>query len=248
MLGTLLLNKVTCHDAINGMAQLPEGSVDLTMFSPPYYGLRNYGETTEKDWGDWKGQLGLEPTWSMYIDHMNIVCEAVKHVLKKSGSMYIVLGDTYAGSGCGSHDYRDETSTSIMCKRRDIYQNKTTPQQHNVDYTAKCLMGVPWRLAFKLIEGGWMLRNDIIWHKPNSMPSSVKDRLSQTYEHIFHFVRSQKYYYDLDAIRIPHTTEFQPFNVRVRDVKSGKGVLLTCWVLRLAVNCRVMASSDGMLF
>jgi DNA modification methylase len=104
----------------------------------------------------------------MYVEHMVEVCREVKRVLKKTGSMYIVLGDTY--------------------------QDKN-------------LLGIPWRVAFALMEDGWILRNDIIWYKPNHMPSSVKDRLTQTYEHIFHFVKSRKYYYNLDNIREPHKTE-----------------------------------------
>lgn len=149
----------------------------------------------------WRGQLGLEPTWQMYVEHLATVFGELKRVLKKSGSVYIVMGDTYAGSNCGAqHGWSDN-------KRAKVAGSMTmpSPQANTIDYQAKCLMGIPWRLAFALIEElGLILRNDVIWHKPNSMPSSVKDRLSQTYEHIFHFVKSRKYYYDLDAIREKH--------------------------------------------
>ena len=93
-------------------------------------------------------------------------------------------------------------------------------------YKPKCLMGIPWRFAFAMIDDGWILRNDIIWHKPNHMPSSVKDRLSNAYEHIFHFVRQQKYYYDLDAIREPHKGH-PSGNIKrkTRDKKLLKGNL-----------------------
>jgi DNA modification methylase len=91
------------------------------------------------------------------------------------------------------------------------------PIQRGINkYKTKCLMGIPWRVAFALIDDGWILRNDIIWHKPNAMPSSVKDRLTQTYEHIFHFVKSKKYYYDLDAIREPHKTIHELFTRKTK--------------------------------
>jgi site-specific DNA-methyltransferase (adenine-specific) len=88
--------------------------------------------------------------------------------------------------------------------------------------SAKCIIGIPWRVALGLIDSGWILRNAIVWFKQNSMPSSVKDRLSNTYEHIFHFVKSKKYYYDLDAIRVPHKFAAKPFNIRVRDAQKGR--------------------------
>jgi len=114
--------------------------------------------------------------------------------------MYIVLGDTYAGSHCGRGDKTLFQNYRRVKVAGNLYE-KPSPQAKATDYKPKCLIGIPWRVAFSLIEDDWILRNDIIWHKPNAMPSSVKDRLTQTYEHIFHFVKSRKYYYDLDAVR-----------------------------------------------
>ena len=282
----LPLNQVVEGDCLAVMREFPEESIDFIQFSPPYWGLRNYGESTETVWGGdpdckhewieermtlvhenrnfqkgtqeevhgekpttyikkyddqvagfcvkcgaWKGQLGLEPSWQMYVEHMVTVCRELKRVLKRTGSMYIVLGDTYAGSHCAKGD-----STLFQNqKRKKVAENlfsKSSPQADITDYQPKCLMGIPWRVAFALIEElQLILRNDIIWHKPNAMPSSVKDRLTQTYEHIFHFVKNRKYYYNLDAIREPHQTSslkragisgVVPFNLRVRDVKRGK--------------------------
>jgi len=259
------------------MKGFPAESIDMVMFSPPYYGLRNYGEATETVWGDeencshewieermtlvhenrnflkgtqeavhgnkpttyikkyddgkagfcakcgaWKGQLGLEPSWQMYVEHIRMVCRGINRVLKETGNMYIVLGDTYAGSHCGRGDKTLFQNYRRVKVAGNLYE-KPSPQAKVTDYKPKCLMGVPWRVAFSLIEDDWILRNDIVWHKPNAMPSSVKDRLTQTYEHIFHFVKSRKYYYNLDAIREPHKAVFAPFNLRVRDVKRGKG-------------------------
>ena len=215
----LPLNQIVEGDCKNVMKTFPDESIDLVMFSPPYFGLRDYGVEAESVWGEhvacdhewtnakpvrtrgydgkhakgiiwptlhgkicskcgaWKGQLGLEYDWRMYINHLLEVCEEIKRVLKKEGSMYIVIGDVYNG------------------------------RSHFKDYPVKSLMGIPWRLAFALIEKlNFILRNDIIWVKPNALPSSVKDRLSNKYEHIFHFVKSRKYYYNLDAIREPHSS------------------------------------------
>jgi len=163
--------------------------------------------------GAWKGQLGLEPTPFLYVGHIVMVCREIKRVLKNTGSVYVVLGDTYAGS-CSQGSQSKSQPYLRLYPQRKVLQ-------------PKCLIGIPWRVAVALIDDDWVLRNAIIWHKPNAMPSSVKDRLTCTYETIFHFVKNRKYYYDLDTIREPHKTAFAPFNLRVRDVKRGKGGIST---------------------
>lgn len=248
----LPIDQIICGDCRDVLQAFPPESIDMVMFSPPYYGLREYGEHCETVWGGdpdcehdfsveapprrrrsvndvknpfskqatvrgsafnatggvyctkcgaWRGELGLEPTWRLYVDHLVEVCRELKRVLKKTGSMYIVLGDTYAGSRCGSHDYRQEYSIN----KPDRY-NKPVPQA-NVDLPPKCLIGVPWRVALALIDDGWILRNCLCWHKCNAMPSSVRDRYSNKYEFIFFFVKSRRYYFDLDSIREPHKIE-----------------------------------------
>jgi len=125
------------------------------------------------------------------------ICQQVKRLLLKSGSMYIVIGDTYWGGGQGrgyggKNDWKPEMGNFYPSIAHGTRSNWLQPKQ---------LLGIPWRVAIALQEDGWILRNDIIWNKPNHMPSSVRDRLTNAYEHIFHFVKSRKYYYDLDAIR-----------------------------------------------
>jgi site-specific DNA-methyltransferase (cytosine-N4-specific) len=245
------INKIVQGDCREVMRNFPPESIDMIMFSPPYWGLRNYGEETETVWGvdpncehewneairdshkgnpkgpsaqvgnvlkeiqvfrikeafcvkcgAWKGQLGLEPDWRMYVEHIVEICREIKRVLKKTGSMYIVIGDTYACKPAGNEVvYRWQHGNK---PEKDLDKARVRYDKTLQGYQPKCLMGIPWRVAFALIDDGWILRNDIIWHKPNAMPSSVKDRLTQTYEHIFHFVKRRKYYYDLDAIREPH--------------------------------------------
>lgn len=192
-IGVLPINQVLCGDCVEVLKTLPDESVDMAMFSPPYWGLRDYGIS---------GQIGLEEHPSKYIKKMVQVCQEVKRLLKKTGSMYIVIGDTYYGSGVKdpsdpSHGKMTRGSFCAAAKASQAIQNK---YQTNW-LQPKQLLGIPWRVAIALQEDCWILRNDVIWNKPNHMPSSVKDRLTNAYDHIFHFVKSRKYYYDLDAIR-----------------------------------------------
>lgn len=159
------------------------------MTSPPYYGLRDYGV---------EGQIGLEPDFRDYVKRLVDVFHELKRVLKQDGSFYLNLGDTYSASGGAGGRYEKWHSKN----RLDGFKKF---EGHKVEgLPAKCLLGVPWRVALSLIDDKWILRNCIIWHKPNAIPSSVKDRLNNTYEFVFHFVKSRKYYYNLDAIRVPH--------------------------------------------
>lgn len=196
----LPINQVLCGDCVEVMKTLPNESVDMSMFSPPYWGLRDYGII---------GQIGLEEHPSKYVEKMVEVCQEVKRVLKKTGSMYIVIGDTYFGGG--AHSGTKSMGKLATLKVRKEFEStgemigfglkNWVGIKDNGWLQPKQLLGIPWRVTVALQEDGWILRNDIIWHKPNCMPSSVKDRLTNSYEHIFHFVKSRKYYYDLDAIR-----------------------------------------------
>ena len=138
--------------------------------------------------GAWKGQLGLEPTPEMYIEHLTEIFNEVKRVLKKEGTLWLNIGDTYGGSGCGRHDYREKESISPIA----LFSNKDNPQQKLM---SKCLLMIPERLAWSLIQNGWILRNKIIWFKPNSMPSSVKDRFRNRWEYLFMFSKNSIPFY-----------------------------------------------------
>ncbi len=168
---------------------MPDESVNLCITSPPYYGLRDYGV---------KGQIGLEPDFTDYVRKLVRIFVELRRVLKNDGSFYLNLGDTYSHSGGAGGQYEKWHSKNRLdgFKKYEGHKVKSLPP--------KCMIGIPWRVALALIDEKWILRNDVIWHKPNALPSSVKDRLTNTYEHIFHFVKSRKYYYNLDAIRVPH--------------------------------------------
>ncbi len=147
--------------------------------------------------GAWKGQLGLEPTFDLYIKHLCNIFEEVKRVLKPTGTCWVNLGDTYSGSGCGTNDYRTEASRSIQGKGKNACLYKTGGIAQRIkEVPAKSLCFIPSRFAIEMINRGWILRNVIIWHKPNCMPSSAKDRFTVDFEYLFFFTRSKKYWFE----------------------------------------------------
>ncbi|WP_019060027.1 DNA-methyltransferase [Streptomyces prunicolor] len=182
---TLLLG-----DALEQLRTLPDESVDCIVTSPPYYGLRDYGTP---------GQYGLEPTPSAYVDRMSSLFAEARRVLAADGTLWLNLGDSYAAAG----GHTDPGSTSALQGRRvQLMQNMPSKP---ADRPRKSLLGIPWRTAFALQDDGWILRNEIIWHKTNAMPESIKDRLSSRHEQIFLFVKAERYSFDLDPVREPHT-------------------------------------------
>lgn len=180
---------------------LVDESVDCVVTSPPYWGLRDYGVP---------GQAGLEEHPQLWVDKMVELCELIRPKLKKSGVMFWNIGETYFSKIQHSdwsvrEDYPDEQKTGGFHSERE--EDKFI-RKLNINTSAwlqpKQLLGLPWRFAIAMQDKGWILRNAIIWDKPNHMPSSVKDRFSNGYEYVFMFVKSKKYWFDLDAVREPH--------------------------------------------
>lgn len=186
------LNEVHQGDVRETLKEIPDESVDMVVTSPPYYGLRNYQEDE---------QIGLEETPYEFIQNLVDVSDEIYRVLKPSGSFYLNLGDTYAGGGgiSGVPDDWDSAST----QDREKYPDSVPAR--DVEFPDKCKMLIPHRVAISLIDNGWICRNDIVWSKPNPMPESVTDRRSTKFEYVFHFVKQQDYYYDLDSIREPYS-------------------------------------------
>ena len=150
----------------------------------------------------WKGQIGLEQTPEFYIEHLTEIFSEVKRVLKKDGVFFLNMGDSYAT--VSGRQGKDDLYEKQPKYSKDA--NKAMPIQWKIDLPQKCLCMIPERLAWSLIQNGWILRNKIPWIKENSMPESVKDRFSRKWEYVFYFVKSQSNYFDLDAIREPHKT------------------------------------------
>ena len=153
--------------------------------SPPYYGLRDYGH---------EGQIGLEETPEEYIKQMVEVFRCVWDILEDDGTLWINIGDSYAGNNSRASN----NGRAGFGNAREKVVNRT-----GEGLKTKDLIGIPWMLAFALRADGWFLRQDIIWHKPNPMPESVQDRCTKAHEYIFLLSKSQKYYYDHEAIKEP---------------------------------------------
>ena len=165
--------------------------------SPPYFGLRDYGHL---------GQIGLEQTPEQYIAAMVEVFRCVRDVLADDGTLWLNIGDSYATQG-GAHGGRNDNQRGVGAKR--THDNGGGDQQSRRapdGLKPKDLIGIPWMLAFALRADGWYLRQDIIWHKPNPMPESVRDRCTKAHEYIFLLSKSERYYFDSEAMKEPSVT------------------------------------------
>lgn len=180
-------------DAFSMLATLPTESVQCVVTSPPYWGLRDYGTN---------GQLGLEKTPQEYLANMRLIFEQVRRVLKKDGTLWLNIGDTYNSSTRWSGGGENAMCGNSKNIRSDV---GNAPHRKGIveGIKPKDLVGIPWRLAFGLQEDGWYLRQDIIWHKPNPMPESVRDRCTKAHEYIFLLSKSPKYLFNIDAIKEP---------------------------------------------
>ena len=180
-------------DALRVLEGMPESSVDCVVTSPPYYGLRDYGVD---------GQIGLEDTPDEYVDRLAAVIHETARVLKDDGTLWLNLADSYAGSGKGRRtDGTRGTATGKQASDRGACSGRLNRPCRTV--RRKSLLGIPWRVAFRLQDDGWILRSEIIWHKHNSMPESVRDRPTRAHETVFLLSRGEHYYYDAYAVRQP---------------------------------------------
>lgn len=203
------LNKIYNGNALDVLKTFPDECVDMVITSPPYWALRDYGA---------EGQLGLESTFQEYLSNLILIFDEVKRVLKPGGSCWVNLGDTYFGSGKGAggdiENSKQVWSFNTKEKKRCAYCNKefegykfqqfcssacsgvdNTPRKSKGKLQDKTLIQIPSRFAIMMTDKGWILRNEIIWHKPNAMPQSVRDRFTVDYEKLFFFVKSKKYYF-----------------------------------------------------
>ena len=167
--------------------RLPNESVDCIITSPPYWQLRDYG---------YPEQWGLEPTFNEYLEHLWTLMDEIHRILKPNGTVWINLGDTYNGNKVGNTSNKGYNENTIV----DTFRKNKIEGVRD-----KCLLLIPHRFAIGCIERGWIVRNDIIWAKRNGMPESVTDRFSKKHEYFFFMVKSEKYFFDLDAIRDKHS-------------------------------------------
>src|ERR1700730_5095772 len=175
------MNQIIQGDCLEELRKLPDQCVQTCVTSPPYFGLRDYGVD---------GQISLEETLEEYVGQMVDVFREVRRCLRDDGTLWLNLGESYSAGGRGGGGKQDTNKGSINLGAWKV-----------AGYGHKQLLGVPWKVAFALQADGWILRQDIIWHKPNPMPESVTDRCTKAHEYIFLLSKSRRYYYDCDAIR-----------------------------------------------
>lgn len=188
---------VTLHhgNALTVSESLPSGSVQTIVTSPPYYGLRDYGET---------GQMGSESSLSEYIEGMVALFAELRRVLAEDGTLWLNIGDSYSATVTNNGGY----SARSMLRGGNVSENEKGRRANDGARARKLeavagpknLLGVPWRVALALQADGWILRSDIIWAKPNPMPESVTDRPTKSHEHLFLFTKNANYFYDAAAI------------------------------------------------
>lgn len=180
-------------DALEVLRHLSDGSVDCCVTSPPYFGLRDYGVD---------GQIGAEASPAEFVERLRVMFAEVRRVLADDGTLWLNLGDSYVHKKASGPQ-------GVACDRA----SRTFTAAAAGGWSGlpdKNLLGMPWRVAFALQDDGWILRNQVIWHKPNAMPESVTDRLSNKHEHVFLFTKSRRYWFDLDPIREAAVTADRP--------------------------------------
>lgn len=231
-------------DCIEGLRTLPDASVHCCVTSPPYWGLRDYGHD---------GQIGLESTPEAYVARMVEVFREVRRVLREDGTCWLNLGDSYCGGGgyapdapCNKRRAEGESwgPMNAFSTREGQARKKSRPGYTPPGLKAKDLVGIPWRVAFALQADGWWLRQDIIWHKPNPMPESVRDRCTKAHEYVFLLTKSERYYYDAEAVSEAAayagvvTNDFSSSAIGLGIKPSGNAIPGTAYTVKSTRNRR----------
>jgi DNA modification methylase len=231
---------VLVGDCRQTLLSLLPGSVQCCVTSPPYFGLRDYGHP---------GQIGLESLASEYVAGLVAVFGSVFRVLADDGVLFVNIGDTYAGY----KDGRFPAQSLSKGERRGLpesgapHRNRELLQRDG--YRDKELMGVPWRFALAMRGAGWLLRQDIIWAKPNYTPEKVRDRFVRSHEHVFMFTKRSQYAFDGDAVRVPASgggDKLRP-DVWTVPVSTFKGAHFATFPPALIEPCVLAGSSPGSL-
>ena len=218
-------------DCIETLKEFDE-KARMCVTSPPYYGLRNYG--------DEENQIGLEESPEEYIQNLVEVFREVRNVLTEDGTLWLNMGDSYynyrPGKGQGL------VKQTVSNSKQDL-PNKCARRGNKLKgYKEKDLIGIPWMLAFALRADGWYLRQDIIWNKPNPMPESVRDRCTKSHEYIFLLSKKQNYYFDVDAIKEPTRRKRSVWNVQT---KPYRGSHFAVYPPELIEPCILAGSEEG---
>lgn len=186
------MNRILFGDCIEQMQTLPDGAAQMCVTSPPYYGLRDYGVP---------GQIGLEDSPEEFIARLVDVFREVKRLLSDDGVLWLNIGDSYYNYRTGKGQSMPKQTVSSTSQDLPTSNARRGNKLHGLK--EKDLIGIPWMLAFALRADGWYLRQDIIWHKPNPMPESVRDRCTKAHEYVFLLSKSDRYFFESDAMKEP---------------------------------------------
>ena len=222
-------SRLLVGDALGTLRTVPEATYQCCVTSPPYWGLRDYGVPH---------QIGAEPTLGEYLAHLVEVFREVRRTLRPTGTLWLNIGDSYTSGG---RTWRDADKKNPA---RGMTYRAATPD----GLKPKDLIGVPWRLAFALQDDGWYLRSDIIWHKPNGQPESVKDRPTRSHEYLFLLSKSERYLYDHEAIREPSSSQEAPKNRRTVwsiNTEPTANAHFATFPRRLVEPCLLAGSREG---
>jgi DNA modification methylase len=222
--------RVLVGDVRDRLACVEAGSVQTCVTSPPYWGLRDYGND---------GQIGLEGSPEQFVESLCLVFDEVWRVLADDGTLWLNLGDSYNSS---SSNQNGTGNTTVTGGRHDRGGERRKGLLTDA-LPAKSLMGIPWRVAFALQARGWFLRSEIIWHKPNPMPESVTDRPTKSHEHIFLLAKSAKYFYDHEAIKEPVSDQTK--QRLAQDVDNQVGSLRANGGSKTNGNMKAVGSSEN---
>lgn len=228
------MEKVLCGDALEQLRTLDAESVNVCVTSPPYYNLRDYGTA---------GQIGMEDSPEEYISKLVDVFREVRRCMRPDGTLWVNIGDSYTSGGRKTRDF------DPMLPARRMNQRPMTP----AGMKPKDLIGIPWMLAFALRADGWYLRQDIIWHKTNAMPESVRDRCTKAHEYIFLLSKSLRYYFDAATISEPiagSSTNVPTLHRNKRDVwtigtAGFKGAHFAVFPEKLVEPCILAGCPEG---
>jgi site-specific DNA-methyltransferase (adenine-specific)/site-specific DNA-methyltransferase (cytosine-N4-specific) len=221
-------SEIIVGDALTELRRFPEQVFQTCVTSPPYWGLRDYGI---------ESQIGAEPSVAAYLEKLVAVFREVRRVLRDDGTLWLNIGDSYTSGG---RTWRDSDKKNPA---RGMDYRPPTPE----GLKPKDLVGVPWRLAFALQADGWYLRSDIIWHKPNAQPESVKDRPARAHEYIFLFSKSEKYFYDWETVRQRAANNLLRNLRTVWDINTEpfSGAHFACFPRALVLPCIQAGSKPG---
>ncbi|MGO2943869.1 MAG: DNA-methyltransferase [Brevibacterium aurantiacum] len=213
-------------DSLAVLSNMPEKSVQTVVTSPPYWSLRDYGID---------GQVGLNETVYAYIDSLADLFDQVLRVLRDDGTLWLNIGDSYTS---GNRGWRAPDKKN---RARAMSLRPPTPE----GLKEKDLIGVPWRIAFALQERGWYLRSEVIWQKPNAQPESVRDRPTRAHEQVFLFSKSERYFYDVDAVKGPNDRRLRSvWDIKTRANRAAAGHFAT-FPTELVDRCIKITSTPG---